>query len=161
MYIKSVSGISAHFRNSGSESGSWDELWSFQVVLATFKYGRALQSETTKTPSTLQGIARDAHSCRILSSNSASRPPLFLPSYCSTSLPKHLTLWNFQCISLEPEGDLSENFAKHFFSFGIPFSYESEHPKLMNSLIINLSWQFSTGNRFHGPGEGLNKSQGH
>ena len=144
-YIKWVSGISAHFRNSGS----WDELWIFQVVMAAFKYGRALQSETTKTPSTLQG-------CSFFSNpflEFCFSTPAFSPSHCSTSSPKHLTLWKFQCISLESDIHWKRwfvwAFRKHFFSFAMPFSHESEHTKLMTSLIINLSWQFSTGNRFH------------
>ena len=46
-----VSGISAFpFRTCRS----LDELWIFQVRPATFKNGRALKSETTKTPSMLQ-----------------------------------------------------------------------------------------------------------
>ena len=49
-----VSGISAcHFRNCRS----FDELWIFWVGLATIKYGRAAESETHKTPSTLQACS--------------------------------------------------------------------------------------------------------
>ena len=33
----------------------------------------------------------------------SSWPQLFLPSFSSTSLSKHLTLWKFQCIALEPK----------------------------------------------------------
>ena len=61
--------------------------------------GRAEKSETQKFPP----HPRHAHSFRILSLNSASRPPLFLPPYCCTSSCKYLTLWKFQSVALEPE----------------------------------------------------------
>ena len=60
---------------------------------------RAEKSETQKFPPR----CRHAHSFRILSLNSASRPPLFLPPYCCTSSCKYLTLWKFQSVALEPE----------------------------------------------------------
>ena len=76
---------------------SLDKLWIFQVRLATHKYWRAESSETRKTSSTLQACSF----FQILSWNSASQPPLFLPSSCSTCLSKHLTHWKFQRIALE------------------------------------------------------------
>ena len=55
--------------------------------------------------------------------------PLFLPSYCSTSSSRHLTLRKLQCVALEPryfgKGDLAEHFASTF-SFVMPISHESE-----------------------------------
>ena len=50
----------------------------------------------------------------ILSWNSVSRPPLFLPPYCSTSLSKRLTLRKFQSIVLEPEILWKRWFARAF-----------------------------------------------
>ena len=47
----------------------------------------------------------------ILSWNSASWPPLFLPSYYSTYLSKHSTLWNPR---YSEKGDLPEQFASTF-----------------------------------------------
>ena len=61
--------------------------------------GLAEKSETQELPPQ----CRHAHSFRILSWNSASQPPLFLPPYCCTSLCKYLTIWKFQSIALEPE----------------------------------------------------------
>ena len=129
MSTSCVSGISAfHFRTYWS----LDELWIFQVGPATYKYGRAERSDTTKTSSTLQACSF----FRILSRNSASQPPHFLPSSCSTCLSKHLTHWKFQSIALDSEkGELSEHFSS---ALVMPFSHESEHTKLMILLIINL-----------------------
>ena len=93
-----VSGISAcHFRTCGS----LDELWIFRVRPATFKYRRALKSETTKLPP----CSRLDHSFElaILAWNSAYQTPLFLPSSCSVCLSRHLTNWKFQSSALESE----------------------------------------------------------
>ena len=88
-----VSGISAcHFRICTS----FNELWIFLVGPATFKYRTVKKSETQEHPPQCK------HSFQILSWNSASWPPLFLPPYCCTSLCKYLTLWKLQSIALEP-----------------------------------------------------------
>ena len=113
-----VSGISvSHFRNCRS----FDELWIFRVGPATLKDLTGRKSETQALPPR----CRHAHSFRILSWNSASRPPLFLPPYCCTSSCKYLTLWKFQSIALEPEILWKRWFARAFrqhFSFVMPFS---------------------------------------
>ena len=54
-------------------------------------------------------------------------------------------LWNPR---YSEKGNLPDPFVRTF-SFVMPFSHESEHTKLMTSLIINLSLAFSTGNHFH------------
>ena len=96
-----VSGISAcqccHFGNCLS----LDKHWIFQVGQVTFKYGQALKSETTKTPSTLQA-------CSFLSNPflefCLSTPAVssIIFKACSTCLSKHLTHLKFQSIALEP-----------------------------------------------------------
>ena len=89
--LSCVSEISAyHFLNFQS----LDELWFVRVGPASFKDWRAVESETRKI---------HAHSSWFLFWISASWPPLFLPSYGSTSLSKHLTLWKFWCIASEPK----------------------------------------------------------
>ena len=77
----------------------------FQVGLATFKYGLAVQSETYKTPSMLQACSFFSNPLLELCFLTIDLTPLFLPPChgCSTSSSKHLTLWKFQCIALEPE----------------------------------------------------------
>ena len=107
-----------------------------------------VQSETTKTHSTLQACS--------FSSNPflefCPQPPLFLPWSCSTRLSKHLThenstasLWKRR---YSEKGDLLEHFASTF-SLVMPFSHESEHTKLMTSRLSTYRWQFSTANHFH------------
>ena len=89
--------------------------WSYQWSL--YKYSQkvgpvVVKSGTSKTPPTLK-----AHSFRTLSWNSASWPPLYLPSACSTTSSMHLTIWNFQCIALEPEIPWKRWFARAFRKF--------------------------------------------
>ena len=87
-----------------------------------------------------------------------------LPTYYCTSLSKYLTLWKFQSIALEPKILWKRWFAWSFpkfvctFSFVMPFSYESEHTKLMTLLIINLSLEVFY--RQSLSCEVINKSQG-
>ena len=57
MSPSSVSGISARYFR---DCRSFDELWNFRVGRlgpATFKYGRAVESETQETPSTMQACS--------------------------------------------------------------------------------------------------------
>ena len=77
--------------------GSLDVLWFVWVGPTSFKYGLTVKYEITK-----KKIPRckHAHSFRIFFWNSASWPPLFLPSYCFCMFSMHLTRWNFQCIDL-------------------------------------------------------------
>ena len=123
---------------------SLDLLWIFQVWPATFKYGRALQSETTKTTSTLQACSFFSNPCLEFCLST----PLFLPPSCSTSLSKHLTLWKFQGISLEHEILWKRCFAwafrGHFFC-----CYARENLNIQNSWphwLWTYHWHFSTGN---------------
>ena len=130
----SVSGISAsHFRNCQS----LDELWIFQVGPATLKDLTGRKSETQALPPR----CRHAHSFRILSWNSASRPRFFFHHIVAQV---RASIWHFENSSpllwnprYSEKGDLPEHFASTF-SFVMPFSHESEHAKLMTLLIINL-----------------------
>ena len=115
-----------HFRTCWS----LDELWIFRVGSATLNK----DGQRNPKPKKLPPRCRHAHSFRILSWSSASRPPLFLPAYCCTSSSKYLTFWKFQSLALEPKilwkRFFAWSFRTHFF-FVMPFSYESEHTKLM------------------------------
>ena len=93
---------------------SLGKLWSASVGPASCccKYRQALESETRKFPPG-PSRCRHTHSFWILSWNSASWLPLIL-----------LTLWNFQCIALEPEMLWNRWFAWTFasiYSLLIPF----------------------------------------
>ena len=120
---------------------SLDDVWIFRVGPATYKYGRAERSETTKMSSTLEACSF----FRILSWNSASQPPRFLPSSCSTFCPSiwriensRTSLWNPR---YSEKGDLPERF----------FSCYATNLNVQNSWSNSVStyyWQFSTGNHF-------------
>ena len=158
-----VSVISAcHYRTFRS----LDELWIFWVGPATFENGRAVESETHKTPSTLQA-------CSFFTNSEFFLGILFLdprfffhhivPQVCQS-------VWHFESSSplfwnprYFEKGDLLEHFAskrwfawaffKHFF-FCCAISHEYQHAKLMTSLIINLSLVISLCallGRFHPP----------
>ena len=95
-----VSGISAfHFRTCRSKD-EFEFSESGPPPKATLT-DRQWNSKPKKLPPRY----RHAHSFWILSWNSASQPLLFLPPYCCTSSEssKHLTLWKFQSLILEPE----------------------------------------------------------
>ena len=149
-----LSGISAcYFRTFRS----LDELSIFQVGQATFKYGRAVESETQELPPR----CRHAHTFRILSWNSVSQPPHFFQHIVAQVRP---SIWHFENsgpLLRNPrysERGNSPNPFERMFSSVMPFLHEFEHTKLMTSLIINLS--LAVFYRQSLLWEGLNKPQG-
>ena len=126
-----VSGISAcHFWNCLS----FDEIWSFLVKLVTFKYGLAVESETHKTPAAGMLILFESFLWILL-----LYPRFFFDHIVAQDRP---SIWHFENSSpllwnpkYFEKGDLPEHFSTTF-TFVMPFSHESEHTKLMSSLII-------------------------
>ena len=106
-----VSGISvSHFRNCRS----FDELWIFRVGPATLKDLTGRKSETQALPPR----CRHAHSFRILSWNSASRPRFFFHHIVAQV---RASIWHFENSSpllwnprYSEKGDLPEHFASTF-----------------------------------------------
>ena len=132
-----VSGISAcHFR----KCQSFDKLWIFPVWPATFKYRWAVQSENHKTLSTLQPAGM-----LIPFQSFVGFLLLDLCFFFHHIVPQvRLSIWHFQNSSplllnlrYTEKGDLPEHFASTF-SLVMLSSHESEHTKLMASLIINF-----------------------
>ena len=116
------------------------KLWIFRVEIRT---GSLIGNPTKLSPR-----CRHAHSFCILFGIL-----LLTPAFSSTIL-FHKLLWNpryFEKVDL-PELFLST------FSFVMPFSHESEHTKVMTSLVINLSLAVFYLQSF--PWEGLNKPRG-
>ena len=100
---------------------------------------------------------RHAHSCEsflgILLLDGETWPPLFLISYSSTCLSKHLTLWKFQSIAFEPEILWKRWFASNCLSISwvlfLLLCHSHMNLIIQNSWPRGLStWQFSTGNNF-------------
>ena len=126
------------FSKAHAPGWSLGELWIFRVWPATFKYRQAEGSETTKTPFTLQ--ARSFFSSPFLEfclTTTAFSSIVLFHMFCSSI--GHIknsreSLWNLR---YSEKGDLSEHFARTY-SLVMQFSHESEHTKLMTSLIINL-----------------------
>ena len=93
-----------------------------------------MDEQRNQKPLKISPQCRHAHSFRILSWNSASTPPLFLPSSCSTCLFTYLTHWKFQCIASEPE-----IFRQIWFVWAVHKHFRWVlRSKLMTSLIISL-----------------------
>ena len=108
-----------------------------RVGPATFKYGRAVEPESTKT----SPQCRHTHSFQILSWNSASRPLFFfhhIVPYVFLRIwhieNSRASLWNPR---YSVKGDLPEHFARTF-SLIMQILHESEHVNFMTWLIINL-----------------------
>ena len=88
----------------------------------------------------LPPLCRHAHSFQTLAWNSASLPPLFLLSSCSTSL----SILHFEISSScsETQDTLKRCFASascKLFSLVIPILHDSEHTKLMTSRLLFYS----------------------
>ena len=108
-----------------------------RVGPANFKYGRAVEPESTKT----SPQCRHTHSFQILSWNSASRPLFFfhhIVPYVFLRIwhieNSRASLWNPR---YSVKGDLPEHFARTF-SLIMQILHESEHVNFMTWLIINL-----------------------
>ena len=141
-----VSGISAcHFRTCRSS----DELWIFRVGSATFKYGLALKSETTKAPSMLQACSF----FRILSWNSASQPPLF-----SSIILFHMFVQAFDTLKIPEHRFGTRDTLKKVICLGISralflllrlFHMNLNIQNSWPHWLSTYCWQFSTSNHFH------------
>ena len=132
-----ISAQARHFRIFWS----LDLLWIFQVGQATFKYWRALQSETTKTTSTLQA-------CSFFwilawkSWNSASQPQFLVQHLVPHLCP---SIWHFENFKpsvwntkYSEKGVLPEHFVGTFPVVTQEKTWLPGHTKLMTSLIMNL-----------------------